>query len=758
MSHAINTKQSMLSLVSNAGTRQGATMNYQQQQHHHLSGGVSSTRYLSGTNRPCANCTCSPGLLSRQSIRSSSYLKRMSISRMGSYRSASGTTSPIPSENGGGSPKRASSVFTSDTSCDPIVKEINTSFRLESIRKQMVKHDIELYIIPSEDAHQSEYTSLPDQRRSFISGFSGSAGVAIITRDILCMNDKPEGLSALSTDGRYFTQASNELDFNWQLLKQGVKGQPTWEEWTIDQAYQMSLDSGKEIKIGIDPTLITYENYKNLNNLISSKIESSNNKIQIKLVPVKDNLIDLIWSNFEEKPIRKFNELIQLDLKYTGESTISKVERVRQELINNYNSDLIIINSLDEIAWILNLRGSDIEFNPVFYSYLILKNDKLILYTDNHERFNEINNLKNYLNSINCELKKYDDIWFDIRKFAIEYHSANKNLLITKTSSWKMVNCIMAKNFIEVDSPIVEFKSIKNEIELNGAKLAHEKDGLAIIKFFAWLEDKLVNDSDLISEIEASDKLLEIRTQFENFVGLSFETISSTGSNAAIIHYSPKRDSCSMINPNKIYLCDSGSQFLEGTTDTTRTFHFTEPRQEEIDNFTYVLKGHIALANVKFPENTTGLMIDCIARQFLWNQGLDYAHGTGHGVGAFLNVHEGPMGIGIRKHYNDYPLKIGNLMSNEPGYYKVDEYGIRIENMVFVKKSDLPNFNGRKFMEFENVTMVPYCKKLINIKLLTDDEKLFINAYHKKIWDCYHGKLIKHSWEYKWLKRETCPL
>ncbi|GMF59811.1 unnamed protein product [[Candida] boidinii] len=151
-------------------------------------------------------------------------------------------------------------------------------------------------------------------------------------------------------------------------------------------------------------------------------------------------------------------------------------------------------------------------------------------------------------------------------------------------------------------------------------------------------------------------------------------------------------------------------------------------------------------------------MIDCIARQFLWNQGLDYAHGTGHGVGAFLNVHEGPMGIGIRKHYNDYPLKIGNLMSNEPGYYKVDEYGIRIENMVFVKKSDLPNFNGRKFMEFENVTMVPYCKKLINIKLLTDDEKLFINAYHKKIWDCYHGKLIKHSWEYKWLKRETCPL
>ncbi|GME98727.1 unnamed protein product [[Candida] boidinii] len=496
----------------------------------------------------------------------------------------------------------------------------------------MVKHDIELYIIPSEDAHQSEYTSLPDQRRSFISGFSGSAGVAIITRDILCMNDKPEGLSALSTDGRYFTQASNELDFNWQLLKQGVKGQPTWEEWTIDQAYQMSLDSGKEIKIGIDPTLITYENYKNLNNLISSKIESSNNKIQIKLVPVKDNLIDLIWSNFEEKPIRKFNELIQLDLKYTGESTISKVERVRQEIINNYNSDLIIINSLDEIAWILNLRGSDIEFNPVFYSYLILKNDKLILYTDNHERFNEINNLKNYLNSINCELKKYDDIWFDIRKFAIEYHSANKNLLITKTSSWKMVNCIMAKNFIEVDSPIVEFKSIKNEIELNGAKLAHEKDGLAIIKFFAWLEDKLVNDSDLISEIEASDKLLEIRTQFENFVGLSFETISSTGSNAAIIHYSPKRDSCSMINPNKIYLCDSGSQFLEGTTDTTRTFHFTEPRQEEIDNFTYVLKGHIALANVKFPENTTGLMIDCIARQFLWNQGLDYAHVMNQGI------------------------------------------------------------------------------------------------------------------------------
>lgn len=635
--------------------------------------------------------------------------------------------------------------------CDKV--DVNTSGRLEAIRKLMQEKNLGVYIVPSEDAHQSEYTSPVDQRRSFVSGFTGSAGVAVLTRDLGSLNEEQEGLACLATDGRYFTQATQELDFNWSLLKLNTPGTPSCEEWAVEQAALLSLDSGELVNIGVDPKLITFGHAQSIQALIDQKI-TSNENLKIKLVPLRDNLIDLVWPQFEDLPVREFKEVIKLGDEYTGETTLSKLERLNSDYFAKSGSDTLIVNALDEIAWLLNLRGDDIEYNPLFYSYLIIQGKELTLYTDNHERF-ESEELSSYLKEINCSLKKYEDVWTDIRKIATQLHNDQKKILLTNEASWKIVNCIIAKNFLEIASPIKQMKEIKNPVEIQGQIQAQIDDGYALIKYFSWLENELVKNCEFISEYDAAMKLLDIRSSLHNFKGLSFETISSTGPNAAIIHYSPPLTGSSIINPEKIYLCDSGSQFLNGTTDTTRTLHFGAPSEEEIKNYTLVLKGHIALARMIIPENkVTGYQIDCVARQFLWSNGLDYGHGTGHGVDSYGPVHSAGVGIGFRPYCNENTIKEGHLISDEPGYYKPGEYGIRIENMVYLKKKE--GLEG--FLEFETTTMVPYCRKLIDVNLLSEDEKKWINDYHHKIWETYHNKFDKKSWEHQWLKREVQTL
>ena len=762
--HPVNmAKPSMFSLISQNGTP-GATTITQASQGHR----ISNLNPNYGTR--CNNCTCSPGLLSRNK-RSSMYLRRMissnssSATRNNNRRSSSISSIHSPNNSLPTSPRRGISSNNVNNANHDLSNEsieickdlsnlnLNTSLRLEKIRNLMEKSNLGVYIIPSEDAHQSEYTSLVDQRRSFITGFTGSAGIAIITRELTSMNEKPEGLAFLATDGRYFTQATNELDFNWSLLKLNTPNTPSWEQCAVDHAALLSLDSGNNVNIGIDPKLITYTQVLSIEKLINDKLLENPN-YKIKLIPQRDNLVDQIWDQFEEIPVRQFNPIFKLDDKFTGETTQSKLKRLNETYFKKYNSSTIILNALDEIAWLLNLRGNDIEYNPLFYSYLIIDDiNHLILYTDNHKRFD--GELKEYLKEINCELKNYDDIWFDIRKIASRLNSEKKKILLTNDSTWKIVNCIIAKNFIQVDSPIKQMKEIKNKVEIEGQIQAQIDDGFAIIKYFAWLENELINKCSFISEYEGAMKLLEIRETLPNFKGLSFETISSTGSNAAIIHYSPPMVGSKMINPNKIYLCDSGSQFLNGTTDTTRTIHFSEPTIEEIENYTLVLKGHIALAKLIIPnDRVTGFQVDCIARQFLWNKGLDYMHGTGHGVDSFGPVHSSGVGIGFRAYCNENTIKKGHLVSNEPGYYKPEEYGIRIENMVYLR--ELSNREG--WLEFVTTTTVPYCKKLINVQMLSNEEKEWINEYHAKIWKLYEGKFERKSNEWLWLKRETSSL
>lgn len=681
--------------------------------------------------------------MSRTNRRSLLIAKRINIQRHNS-----GLTSP----NG----SRKASVFTIDAAslCLPETKEINTSKRLEQLRLLMAENELAVYIVPSEDQHQSEYVAPQDQRRSFVSGFSGSAGVAIVTRDVTCMNDIPEGLAALSTDGRYFNQASNELDFNWTLLKQGAKDEPTWEEWAVKQAVQLSLDLGKKTNIGVDPKLISFQAYEKINATIREEVKASP-KAQVEFVAVKENLIDKMWAEFEDVPEASDSIVKTLGMKFVGEDVASKVSRV-VSVVTSHKAHGLVVSALDEIAWLLNLRGSDIEFNPVFYSYAIVTADKRVTLFADNTKFDTT--VGQHLKENNVAIKPYKAFWESLVAVSKEFSIENKKLLLNAgLASWEIVRNLKCGFESVGPSPIEDLKAIKNATELEGARTAHLKDGRALVRFFAWLENQVAVETELIDETEADEQLTRFRRLEKNFVGLSFDTISATGANGAIIHYKPVKGACSIIDPNKLYLNDSGSQFLDGTTDTTRTVHFGVPSRAEITNYTLVLKGNIALGRLKFPENTAGSLIDSVARQFLWEHGLDYGHGTSHGIGAYLNVHEGPIGIGPRPNAAKNVLKPGHLISNEPGYYEDGEYGIRIENVMYVKDSGL-SYNGKKFLEFETVTRVPFCRRLIDNIMLTVEEKQWINKYHLAIWDELSPSFDKNSVEYVWLKRETLPL
>lgn len=693
--------------------------------------------------RPCADCTCSPGLLSRQGRRSSAFLKQLENNRR---RKVRGESYRAPSSSGN------ESVYSSDMICQT-TKEINTTERLLQLRLQMIKHELCCYIVPSEDEHQSEYVSLADQRRSFISGFTGSAGVACITRNLLNFNEKdPDGKSILSTDGRYFNQAAQELDFNWTLLRQG-EDKLTWQQWCIEEAKEMSEGlGGKVAKIGVDPKLISLEQVKAFRKRILDSTNSSN--VQVELVPVEQNLIDAIWSKFEPVPERTCNELMLLPAVFHGEEFKEKRSRVQDYINQKFQGpSALVVVALDEICWFLNLRGTDIEYNPVFYAYLVVEDDETTLFTDNPFKAE----VSKYFQDNKIDVKPYEDIWGHLQLRSCQTNGKEPKFLIPDNVSWQLVRQIGSAKFQLVHSPLDLFKSVKNPTEIRNARVAQVKDGVCLAQYFAWLEDQLVANEALIDEYHAAEKLIGIRKTQQDFMGNSFETISSTGANAAVIHYAPPEEGSSMIDPSKIYLCDSGSQFKEGTTDITRTLHMTNPTQEEIDNYTLVLKGNLAVERLIFPEDTPGLYIDSIARQFLWSRGLDYRHGTGHGIGSYLNVHEGPIGIGQRPSLVNFPLQAGNIISNEPGYYKDGEYGIRIENDLLVKPARTDSGNT-KYLRFENLTLVPYCKKLINVKMLTKEEKKQINEYHSRIWQSIAPLLQPHSIAAKWLKNETSAL
>ncbi|EXJ79787.1 xaa-Pro aminopeptidase [Capronia epimyces CBS 606.96] len=618
------------------------------------------------------------------------------------------------------------------------METVDTTTQLAQLRELMRQHKLDVYIVPSEDSHQSEYIAPCDARRAYISGFTGSAGTAVITLE----------KAALATDGRYFNQASKQLDSNWLLLKQGLEDVPTWQEWTTEQA-----EGGKTV--GVDPTVITASDARKLK-------ETLKKKSQAALVGVAENLVDEIW---KERPARPAEKVIVLSTKYAGKSYKDKLADLRKDLKKKKAAGMVV-SMLDEVAWLFNLRGSDIPYNPVFFSYASVTPNSATLYVDSSKVGQDV---KDHLSGV-VDIKPYDSLFSDLANIAetaageVQTDEATKShtpkLLLSNKSSWALSLGLGGEEKVEESrSPIADAKAIKNATELEGMRQCHVRDGAALIEYFAWLEDELVNNNAWLDEVQAADKLEEIRSKGEHFVGLSFDTISSTGPNAAVIHYSPERGNCSVIDPNAVYLCDSGAQYLDGTTDTTRTLHFGQPTEMEIKAYTLVLKGVIGLDRAVFPKGTTGFAIDAFARQHLWREGLDYRHGTGHGVGSYLNVHEGPVGIGTRAAYSEVSLSIGNVLSDEPGYYEDGRFGIRIENVIMAREAKTNHKFGEKpWIGFEHVTMVPMCQKLIDPSLLDPEERDWLNEYHKEVWAKTSGFFTNDERTTKWLKRETAPI
>ncbi|KAF1947051.1 putative Xaa-Pro aminopeptidase P [Clathrospora elynae] len=611
--------------------------------------------------------------------------------------------------------------------------KVDTTHRLAELRKLMKERNVDVYMVPSEDSHQSEYIAPCDARREYISGFTGSAGYAVITHD----------KAALSTDGRYFNQAAKQLDGNWELLKQGIHDVPTIQEWTADQA------EGGRI-VGVDPSVVTAADARKL----AEKIRKKGGEYRA----VDENLVDLVWG--DKRPARPSENVIVQPEMYSGKSFADKIEELRKEL-DKKKSLGFVVSMLDEIAWLFNLRGNDIPYNPVFFSYAVVTPSTVTLYVDDSKLPEAV---KKHLGD-KVTIRPYEAIFEDVTALsreafaASDKNDAQKKFLTSNRASWALNKALGGDEKVEeARSPVGDAKAVKNEVELEGMRQCHIRDGAALSEYFAWLEDQLINKKATLDEVDGVDKLEEIRKKHENFMGLSFDTISSTGPNAAVIHYKPEKGECSVIDPKAIYLCDSGAQYRDGTTDTTRTLHFTEPTEMERKAYTLVLKGNIALERVKFPKGTTGFALDALARQFLWAEGLDYRHGTGHGVGSFLNVHEGPIGIGTRVQYSEVSLAVGNVISDEPGYYEDGKFGIRIENMVMVREVETKHkFGDKPYLGFEHVTMTPHCRNLVDLSLLTEDEKKFIDEYHKEVYEKTSKYFDKDSLTLEWLKRETAP-
>ncbi|XP_066028307.1 xaa-Pro aminopeptidase 1 [Pocillopora verrucosa] len=614
---------------------------------------------------------------------------------------------------------------------------VNTTKQLSDLRSVMRRSRIQAYIVPSMDAHQSEDVAPQYQRREFISGFSGSHGTAIITY----------AKAALWTDGRYFLQAEMELDCNWIVQKEGMKGTPSLSQWLLD-----SLPKGSSV--GVDPFLISVCEWDRM----FKELKEHN----IELIPVKQNLVDLVWPSRPQPQPRK---LIVLDISYSGRSWQDKIIALRG-FLKARSATAVVIEKLDEIAWLLNLRGFDIKYTPVFFSYVTVTKDSASLFVDNDKvtpsvkRHLKVKSCKGRNEEHLCvQLKPYDAIKEVVKTLA---ECKNAKILVSTSSSHGIRMKIPKENLLIDESPVALPKAIKNPTEIRGMKNANVKDCAALCQFFAWIEREISLNSTKLTELTTEAKLLYFRTLEKNFMSPSFATISGFGPNSAIIHYKANQFTNARIDKSSVYLLDSGGQYLDGTTDTTRTVHFGVPTKHQKDCYTRVLKGHIDIASAVFPNDTYGRTLDVFARQPLWKVGLDYRHGTGHGIGHFLNIHEGPQCIAPGFPIEDEKILMpGMILSDEPGYYEDGRFGIRLETAVLVKVAKTKyHFDGVDYLEFEPVTFLPFQRKLIDVSLLSKSQVDWLNKYHERTREVIGAELRRRKREMalKWLMKETEPL
>ncbi|XP_013141922.1 PREDICTED: xaa-Pro aminopeptidase 1-like isoform X1 [Papilio polytes] len=630
--------------------------------------------------------------------------------------------------------------------------------RLTALRALMASQPTALsaYIIPTADAHNSEYIASVDARREWISGFTGSAGTALVT----------SSHALVWTDGRYYTQFEKETDNTlWTLMKMSLTETLTMEKWLTTNLVEGSV-------VGADPKTMSRDEW--------TPLQTALKKAKMELIAVPNNLVDQVRVQTKDAPPRRpHNEILPLHVKYTGKASGKKIEELREKM-KEKKASALVITALDEVAYTLNLRGSDIQYNPVFFSYLVITTSSAKLFWgDGTLSQLVIDHLTSEGATVQC--RPYDSIVEYLHELAKElsesgdgshaiWLSSDASEAIHRASAGETV-LKKPLDLISEVSPVALTKLIKNEVELQGFRNCHVKDGIAVVRFFKWLHEE-IGKGCTITEIQAADKLLEFRSEEEDFLGPSFETIAGAGENGAIIHYSPsKGGEQRVIGVDDMFLLDSGGQYRDGTTDITRTRHMGVPSAGQKDAFTRVLKGQIMVGSSVFPQGVKGNVLDSFARQHLWLAGLDYAHGTGHGVGHCLNVHEGPSGVSWRPYPHDPGLRPRQILSNEPGYYKVGEYGIRHEDLVEIisitKESDHPrargllgDFEGRGALAFSTLTLVPHHKECLDINLLDDFEVSYINAYHARVLNTL-GPILEArnlSEDYTWLKEQCAPI
>lgn len=589
---------------------------------------------------------------------------------------------------------------------------MNVDARVNSLRTLMRERGIDAFIVPSDDNHGSEYVSEYFRAREWVTGFTGSAGTAVITLEE----------AHLWTDGRYFLQGAKEIEGTSYILeKLGEPGVKNHVEWLAD-----NLQAGSTV--AFNGKVFTVAALNSLKSLLSNK------NINIK---AEEDLFEKIWT---ERPSMPKGKMFIHELKYTGKSLSEKLAMIREEMKKEGISDFILA-SLDDIAWLLNLRGADVPCNPVFLSYLLMNDNGCTLYIDKDKVTQEINK---YLEENNVNVKGYEEIVSDIVKIddkaVVTYDPTKTNVWIKDALSGNV-------KVVERRNITTDLKARKNEAELSNIENAMVKDGVAMVKFFNWLKKNIGKTE--ITEITAADKLTQFRSEGEGFVDISFSTISGYGPNGAIIHYHATEENHSKLEPKSLYLIDSGAQYLDGTTDITRTLALGELTEEEMVDYTLVLKGNISLSMAKFLYGIAGCNLDILARKPMWDRGIDYKHGTGHGIGYLLNVHEGPQGI--RKEISNVALEKGMLISNEPGIYREGKHGIRLENIVAVNIEAETEFG--RFMKFDVLTYCPFELEAIKVELLSSEEKQWLNNYHELVYNKLEGYL--NDEEKAWLREAT---
>jgi Xaa-Pro aminopeptidase len=563
--------------------------------------------------------------------------------------------------------------------------------RLKALRLEMLKRDLDAWYISGTDPHASEYLPEKWQTRAFISGFTGSYGIVVVTQEE----------AGLWTDSRYFLQAEEQLKGTGiKMYKLRIPDAVSPEEWLTKK-----LDSGS--KVGFDPQTLTVAGFRSLNNLLQKK--------GIGTVQTPD-LFEKIWDDRPEIP---GDEIIELDTKYVGLSRKEKREQVALKL-KDLGADFQVITALDELAWVFNLRGTDIAYNPVFTGYGAIGKNESVLFTAPSKISNE---LKARLEKERVEILDYTEFWDWLKSLK------NRKVLIDPSSSnFAVWEALHSDNLLKEETSVISMlKAQKNETELAGFREAMKKDGAALMEVLFWLKNNIGKKE--ITEYTVAQKLAESRAKHPGFKGESFPPIVGYKEHGAIVHLNVGPDNALSLKAEGILLFDSGGQYLSGTTDITRTVALGGVTPQQKTDFTLVLKGMMALTMAEFPEGTKGANLDILARKVLWENGLNYGHGTGHGVGHFLNVHEGPMSI--RQEFNPVPIKPGMVMSNEPGLYREGEYGIRTENMIVCVEKKETEFG--QFLGFETLTLCPIDTSLIDKNLLTEKETVWLNSYHQKV-------------------------